>query len=300
MTTDQGFVTESVHNKSNGTANGVALRRTFTDIPLCKEIYQAHLDLTSGGPASQPREDDKLTSLIPFFEARYLLTNKLLAQSGVKQIFELAAGLTPRSLLFGANDPLARCVEFDLANNTESKKLVVDRLVELKQITCPTNVWFESGNVTDIVALATASRHFRNQPIAIINEGLDRYLSQFERGLKLDNIVRLLKHFGGVHITPDIVTKTGLAAVRRIGTVMTGFNGREARMEVELGFKMTEHYYIDVEEALRFYESHGLRVEVHNLTEVLDQLTSPQHLGLDLDVVEKMIHHMVAFSASCD
>lgn len=285
---------QSVHAKSSRTADGVALRRTFTNIPLCKEIYEI-FERVNGPTSSEDREREQLSGLIPFFEARYLLTDRLWSQSGINQIFEHAAGLTPRSLLYGANKPSARCVEFDLPEKLELKKRIVRGLVDHGHITEPTNVWFESGNVTDIVALATAARHFRNEPIVIVNEGLDRYLSQFERTLKLSHNHRLLKHYGGVNITPDMATKTGMATIRKMRDVQKALGGREAALEKELGFNMNEHYHEGIGDARLFHEAQGFEVEEHCLTEVLDELASPKILNLNISAVEEMLSYLYAF-----
>jgi hypothetical protein len=279
---------QSVHAKSSRTADGVALRRIFTDIPLCKEIYE-RFERINGRTKPEDLEREKFPSVIPFFEARYLLTDRLLAKSRIKQIFEHAAGLTPRSLLFGASNPDARCVEFDLTKKLGVKKKIVNMLVEDQIIAEPTNLWFESGNVTDMVALATASRHFRNEPIAIINEGLDRYLSLFERGLKLDHIHRLLKHFKGINITPDIATKTSMEAMRKMPGMQSNFTAREAALEKKLGFRMSEHYHKNTDDCRRFHEQHGFSVDVYCLDEVLDELSSPRILGLDITDVKEML-----------
>jgi len=277
----------SAHAKISHTANGPALFRTYADIPLSKEILAA-AKLLSGGEEIPGRE--ALLKLVPFFEARYRFTDRVLRESGIKQIFEHAAGLTPRSLMFGMKNSDARCVEIDLPGEIEIKRNVVEILIEQGTIIRPTNVWFESGNVTDMVALATASRHFRNEPIAIVNEGLDRYLCLFERGLKLRHNHDLLSHFGGIYVTTDIPTKPGMAAINKV----LGRDG-ESELEEKLGFKMSEHYFENVEEADRFYNRQHFDVKVHSLAEMMGELASPNNLGLNLLEVEEMLRSLYAF-----
>jgi len=286
----------NVHAKSSSTADGVALRRTFTDIPLSRAIFDAYQRRVSGEMNPREIKRQKLQGIIPFFESRYKFTDRILLKhkrkDGTRQIFEYAAGLTPRSLILGANNLDARCVELDLPDKIGQKRLVVDELVSRGIIKKPSNVWFEEGNVTDMVSLSTASRHFRNEPIAIINEGLNRYLSMFERHVMAGHNFRLLRHFGGVWIMPDVPTKAGMAAIRKMRDLVTDeIQGREAQMEIDLDFKMSEHYFDHINDAVEFYHSFGFLVESHSLgePEEIDILSSPKNLGLDIDSVREML-----------
>src|ERR1041385_1494837 len=83
--------------KISPTAWGVAFRRTFTDIPLSKEIFEALEEIRKKD--SHQTEDfqrTSLTDLAPYFEARYKMINHLLEQTGQTQVLELAAGMSPR------------------------------------------------------------------------------------------------------------------------------------------------------------------------------------------------------------
>lgn len=73
---------------------------------------------------------------IPLFEARYKTTNhvleELIRSTGIKQVVELAAGMSPRGLTFSEHFPDVVYLETDLEEMLEKKIRIVSSLVENK------------------------------------------------------------------------------------------------------------------------------------------------------------------------
>src|SRR3954466_12216853 len=104
----------TLNDQSSFTADAVARLRAYTDIPLSKEIIDAALSLEKD--RGQKLEADKLPpiEMAPYFEARYLLTDREIAKSGCRQILELASGLSPRGMVM-AKDEGVNYAELDLS-----------------------------------------------------------------------------------------------------------------------------------------------------------------------------------------
>ncbi len=122
-------------------------------------------------------------------------------------------------------------IDTDLADlNAIKLKLIAD-LRSKYGIKDTGNYHIATANALDLPQLQSASRQFRrDQPIAIVNEGLIIYFSVAERELLARNIHALLNDFGGVWITPDFSTKTdakdSTPGRRRFRQAVTGLTER--------------------------------------------------------------------------
>src|ERR1700761_7307877 len=89
----------ATHGKTSSfTADVVAYRRTFTDIPFSKEIWEI-LQARLSPEEKKKQEMLNYPHITPLFEARYLLTDQILKKSGITQVLELAAGMSPRGMI---------------------------------------------------------------------------------------------------------------------------------------------------------------------------------------------------------
>ena len=114
------------------TAWGVAFRRTLTSIPLCQEIFSI-LDKSLTDLADRTKlEQLKRPKLTPFFEARYLLTQKLLRENRTNQFLELASGLCPRGIFLTENAHITY-VEIDFPSMIEQKTKIIEETCELAE-----------------------------------------------------------------------------------------------------------------------------------------------------------------------
>jgi O-methyltransferase involved in polyketide biosynthesis len=166
------------YKKIGATAWTVAHARSLSDIKYSKEIFReiSHFMDTATPQELEYLETAKTDNLAPMFEARYKLTNRIIDQSGIKQIIELAAGLTPRGMEY-ADKPDIKFVELDLP---------------------------EPGDALDLDSIIESTKHFEVSPIVVVTEGLLRYLNFEQKAIVAKNIHQLLEKFGGFWVTPDI------------------------------------------------------------------------------------------------
>ncbi len=250
------------YEKISTTAWFTAEGRTFSDIPYSKEFFEAMKRVDA--PSRLLSINHSSVSFC-YIEARYKMINTFLLESRIKQILELASGFSPRGFSMAA-DETADYVEIDLPQVIEKKRVVLSFMSQR----LPKNLHLEHGNVLKLADLKAACRHFdANRQIAVIHEGLLRYLTFDEKGIVAKNIAGLLRKFGGVWITTDVtlsnfINKENISGETRAIT----------------GIDITSNAFRDVDESKRFFESFGFSVDVHSLKELGDALVSPSKLKL--------------------
>jgi O-methyltransferase involved in polyketide biosynthesis len=280
---------EKSYERISPTAWGIAWRRTFTDIPYSTEIFEQlkQRHAINEGDFAKVTVAPELT---PMFEARYKLCNKLLEQTGIKQVIEIAAGFAPRGLEL-TKDSTSTFVEFDLPNVIREKIQVVKNILGKES---RSNLHFMEGNALLERDVVKAASIFQAGEIAVINEGLLRYLSHAEKTSVAKNILSILKERGGVWITPDIPL---VGAFEKLSS-----RSAEANKLTEDVNKMTglneSNYFKDEAEAMAFFEKLGFTIEKHSFTEVFDKLSSPSILSLPKETIRGAIEyseHAVVF-----
>jgi O-methyltransferase involved in polyketide biosynthesis len=132
---------------------------------------------------------------------------------------------------------------------------------------------------------------FRKEPIAVVNEGLLRYLTVEEKTIVAKNVQELLGLFGGAWITPDLSLRPqsafGLSGERR--------REQFARIERITGIDVAKNYFENEDAARVFFEDLGFTIERHGFTEIADELVSPRRLHLSSEQVEKEIGRLAVF-----
>ena len=267
-----------------------AYPRIFSDIPLSAEIFQELEQSKKAQGDDEVPEEFKVPKLAPELEARYKLVNRLLAENNSHQIFEIASGLSPRGFIMSQN-PSIEYVELDLAQMIDEKRKIMEALIAQSKLTPASNLRLLAGNALDPNDLTRATAHFKkDQPIAVINEGLLRYLSFPEKTIVAKNIYTLLKTYGGVWITPDITLRKLLETQNEI--TMPGKNKRIAELTSK---NIDQNRFENEGQARAFFEKMGFSVERHGLNEVTSELFSPNRLNIASDEVESMIGPAVVF-----
>ncbi|MDO8571396.1 MAG: class I SAM-dependent methyltransferase [bacterium] len=270
------------HEKVSPTAWGVAAQRAVCDIPFAKEV----LDELTKVMTSKEREQmtalsEKNQKLTPQFEARHKLLNRFLKETGIHQILELAAGVTSRGIDM-TQDKKISYVELDLPGIARQKREIVASLVRQGKIQQPENLEIFAGSALDDLSEATA--HFdTKKPIAVVHEGLLRYLNFEEKTRVIKNVRKLLQKFGGVYITCDITLRI--------------FIDERQRMLVSnmVGMDINANAFENVEAAERFFSELGFTIEKHSFLEAQNSLVSPPLLGLSADDVLKVLRDPVFF-----
>jgi O-methyltransferase involved in polyketide biosynthesis len=266
------------------TALAVANSRAFSDIPYAREIFTAVEKIGRKNGYSSLSKVLRFREVAPTYEARYKLVNKILFESKKKQILEIASGLSPRGIFLTQQSSI-QYVETDLPDVILTKKAVLGRIKKK----LPTNLYLEPGNALNLKDLEAATRHFSpNKEIAIINEGLLRYLNFDEKSTVAKNVHSLLHAFGGVWITPDITLKKGLAEENKFISIVK--NTKKVT-----GVDIDQNAFENQDEAKEFFERFGFKVEVHSFLEVEGELVSPSKLKISKEKVREMIGQWVVF-----
>lgn len=250
--------------------------RIFTDIPYEKEIYN--------WLSSNVHQDVKLTKeLAPEIEARYKLVSKLLDKTKITQVLELAAGYTSRGLNYSKKG--YTYIEMDLEKVSNNKKRALSSL----KTEIPKNLKLLAGNVLKEADVLKCEEHFiEDEPVAVINEGLLRYLTFAEKAEVAKNIHKVLEKHGGVWITSDVTPKkfitsqnAALKAFNKNLNTITSRNNLDDRFD-------------DIEHVKRFYNELGFEVvEVHKFNEVKDDLYSINELNIYNDKIEETLERAI-------
>ncbi len=248
------------HDRISPTAKITAYWRSLTDIPFSGEIAEA-VGAEETARALLGERIVRMGTLSPsIFEARFKSIDRACAKTGMKNVLELACGLSPRGLGIAAKGGIY--VGTDLPDMHAESSPVILAIAEREGI--PTaGLHLQPANVLNREDLEQAASCFRGGTFAVCNEGLLMYLDREERKTMAENIRGLLLKSGGCWITTDILFRV----IRE--TIMTVF-GPEARSVVRPAMKMladqtgrnvSSNDFADRAEALRFYEDLGFSVE---------------------------------------
>jgi O-methyltransferase involved in polyketide biosynthesis len=264
------------YEKISPTAKLVAYLRTFSDIPYAKEIAdeseseKAFRELTEESAKSMVR-------LAPYWEARYKGTNQILAEHGITQILEIAAGLSPRGLEM-TRDPKIIYVVTDLPQILEEERMIADRML-VKSNNHRPNLYYRAVNALDMESLSATMAVFKDdRATAIIAEGLLPYFNRREKENLADNIHELLRRYDGIWITTDVQTKQDMQKVSQIAE-HTG--KRLASISNSTGTGLESNLFIDDTDIEQFFNKAGFRMEEYSYSNILGDLSSIILLNLN-------------------
>lgn len=271
------------------TAWMVAYRRTFSDIPYSQEIFNKLEDIRKRMDQEDIADDLKKPEMAPQFEARHKLIDKMILATGHTQVLELASGFSSRGLSM-AQDNGFEYTEIDLPEVIREKQQIIQEITTEEGRGIPANLHFAAGSVLDFENLEKATQYFdKAKPLAIINEGLLRYLNFQEKAKVAKNIHALLEKFGGVWITSDISLRKIFSNENKI------MKDHVEKISELTGKDIVANRFETEEEAREFFESLGFAIESHSFSEVIDDLTSPKNLGLSQEHVRDTLEAAVVF-----
>lgn len=244
------------------TALLTAYPKTFSDIPYAEQV----MDYLSANLVIRP--ELIVDRLAPEIEARYKLMDRLLKEQEIGQILELAAGYSTRGLAF-ANDGYMY-VELDL------EEVVYNKRAALRSFTLiPPNLHIVTGNALDSYDILKCEKYFDYRPVAVIHEGLLRYLNFEEKKRVAENVRDILSRHGGVWITCDLTPRkfivnqdNNLGGFNKSLSSVTDRNNADWRFE-------------DIDHVRSFLGEVGFDVQTHDFNEVQDELLSPEKLGIN-------------------
>jgi O-methyltransferase involved in polyketide biosynthesis len=251
------------------TASGVAYARTFSDIRYCKEIAAL-----CNADSIPPSSADLHRRLSPYFEGRFKAQTVLLKKSGLRNIIELAAGLSPRGLIM-TEDPDIHYVETDLPEMLHQKQVVASAVMKKQQMAFPKNLRFAEVNVLDKESFARAVAQLPKGPIAIGHEGLLAYFTREEKRTLAGSVRDILEQRGGIWITPDIFTRADLAK---------SAPNEKMRKSVAESLKNTESDYranvfVDNEDAETFFSALGFNCTRYAIGDIAGYIASTRFIS---------------------
>ena len=282
----------SDYDKIIHTAFMVSKARQFTDIPYAKELAQL-VEAQRLVELSGSQNQDKSALLTARVEARYKAINQVMAQYQIGQVLELASGLLPRGLFMSCH-PNITFIENDLPRMIRCKQQLVEQLVGKRP-----NLHFLSIDATSRPSqfLKSVDLLKVGQPIMILSEGLLTHLNMAEKQLVCANIREMLQQYGGVWITPDFIDTASLTqsqefdpSLQKLLQTGTNLTGRS----------LVDNNFTTLEQARQFAYEQGFRVAEHSMLNVMDQLSCLKILGIDTEVVRKMLALWSIFALTLD
>lgn len=269
-------VEDSNYEEISSTAILTSYPRTFTDIPYENEIYQ--------WLSEHCIEDVPLNKMLaPEIEARYKLINKLLDNSCIKQVLELAAGYSSRGIIYASKG--YNYVEMDLENVCNNKISIVKTIEK----NIPNSLNIISGNSLRSSDYSKCDEYFEeNKPAAVINEGLLRYLTFDEKRVVAENVYSFLKKHGGIWITCDVTPKK---IIQTQDKVLPNFN--KTLNSVTSRNNLNDRFE-NIEHIKDFFENVGFEVaEIHKFNEMIEELYSISHNNIFDSHIEQLLNDAI-------
>ncbi len=271
------------NEKISPTAKIIAYLRTFTDIPFTKEIA------TKSGAEKTFQElaEESAKSMIrltPRWEARYKVTNKILAERGITQVLEIAAGLSPRGLAMTEN-PGVVYVASDLPQILEEEKEIAEAILVKLNSERP-NLHFQPVNCFSMDSLSTAATAFKHdRPLAIITEGLFPYFTRGEKMTLARNIHELLEKYPGLWVTSDVSSKQEM---EKLSPFFENVKKRLTRISSSTESALEDNLFDDENDIKQFFEKAGFKMEEFSFFNVFEDLSSVKILNLTQEEVLKI------------
>jgi O-methyltransferase involved in polyketide biosynthesis len=270
------------YEKISLTAQLAAYMRQFSDIPFAsdvagllhsREVFESLLQ-------GQQMTPEDLLWYAPIFEVRYKGVSEAIRRSGIRQVLELASGLSLRGLAF-TQDPQYTYIESDLTGISAEKELIIARLRQKYGLADHANLHFPAVNALDRSQLQQAVKPLdRSQPLVIVNEGLFPYLSSDEMRSVVGNIRELLAEFKGSWITPDFSIKD---EVNQVSEQQRNFR----RIVVKATeHKMYNNAFDSLAQLTAFLSEMGLRAALHNPLDEIGEIVSLRTLHLPATLLD--------------
>lgn len=271
-------------DKIDVTAKLAAYMRQFSDIPFAREVAdyvgaKAACEEILRSTSLKPQE---LTWYAPIFEARYKSIAEVLRKSGIRQVLELASGVSLRGLAM-TQDPSMTYIETDMPAITDMKRAVVAGIQREHGFTRGANYRIVAANAIEREDLVRAVDGFDGtRPVAIVNEGLLQYLSPAELRMVASNVQGLLRRFGGIWITPDFSLRRDEGAVSERQRIM-----RDAVVGAT-GRSMYESGFADEAALLEFFDEMGFQADVRFQVDEAAHVVSVRRLNLPPDTLVRL------------
>lgn len=270
------IINDKDYEEISPTAIVTSYPRIFTDIPYEKEIYNWLNNHCN-------QEVALYKNMAPEMEARYKLINKLLNKYGIKQVLELAAGYSSRGLIYSKKE--YNYVELDLKSVSKNKKEMLQSIEK----NIPKSLNIISGNALKKDDFKKLESYFKtDEQIAVINEGLLRYLTFDEKRQVAQNIYELLSKYGGIWITSDVTPKKFIESQNN---ALQNFNKNVSSITSRNNLN---DRFEDVNHIKKFFGNIGFElVEIHKFNEMKGELYSINELSIIDEKIEKTLEDAI-------
>lgn len=270
------IINDKDYEEISPTAIVTSYPRIFTDIPYEKEIYNWLNNHCN-------QEVALYKNMAPEMEARYKLINKLLNKYGIKQVLELAAGYSSRGLIYSKKE--YNYVELDLKSVSKNKKEMLQSIEK----NIPKSLNIISGNALKKDDFKKLESYFKtDEQIAVINEGLLRYLTFDEKRQVAQNIYELLSKYRGIWITSDVTPKKFIESQNN---ALQNFNKNVSSITSRNNLN---DRFEDVNHIKKFFGNIGFElVEIHKFNEMKDELYSINELSIIDEKIEKTLEDAI-------
>jgi O-methyltransferase involved in polyketide biosynthesis len=265
------------YEKISPTAKLVAYLRTFTDIPYTKEIaMESGAKKTFQELAGESKES--MVRFAPFWEARYKVTDRILAEYGMTQVLEIAAGLSPRGLAMTRNPDVVYVIT-DLPEMLKVEETIAETIIA-KSNSHRSNLHFQAANALDMESLSTAATAFKcDRPLAVITEGLLSYLNRREQGVLAGNIHEVLGKYDGLWIATEVHTRQYWQEVSQLDDKLV--RKQLSAISSSTGSNIENNVFADKNDMEQFFGKAGFKMEEYSHSKVLEDLSSVKLLNLN-------------------
>ena len=274
-----------IHNKIGPLAKFVAYLRTFSDIPYSLEI--ADMARAERAFLQQFGKNRELIEwAAPVVEARYKAIDYILILYGIRNILEVAAGLSPRGLAF-TEDERTHYVETDLADIIQQKEILARKILQAKRTRGLNNLHFHPVNALVRGEIMTTLSFFdRSKKIAIVHDGLLPYLTVAERKVFAANVHAILSFHGGIWVHTDVSLKN-----RYRNLVAGNSKLRNALFTIStiINRDVEDNAFEDEADAEKFFKEAGFRITRWKLSKCVGGLASAAKLGVSDDKVGELL-----------
>lgn len=177
-------------------------------------------------------------------------------------------------------------------NQLDMNKLpyVIDELYQSNDIeNINENLHIVSGNALDYDDFKKCEKYFNpNNELAIINEGLLRYLTFEEKKDVATNIYNMLKKYNGVWITCDVTPK---AIIQKQNETIPNYNFDVSTITSRNDLN---DRFDDIEHIKSFFGDIGFKnIEIHKFIEMKDELKSFDILGIDKNQYDELLKNAI-------
>jgi O-methyltransferase involved in polyketide biosynthesis len=275
---------DRAYEKISPTAKFVAHLRTFSDIPFAREMA-AESGAKQAFESLAQESQEPLVRFSAYWEARYKLTDRILAERGLTQVLEVAAGLSPRGLVMTEN-PHVVYVCTDLPRILEEEQSIVEAILSRRKERRP-NLHFQIADALESGSLSKAAAAFDpGRKIAIITEGLFPYFGRQERRALAKNVHDALAEHDGEWIATDVHTRQYYDAAILLDK--TGRKRRE-RMAASTESDLERNLFEDASDVRSFFETAGFQTEEYPYTDIVPHLSSLKNLNLSPEAAQSAL-----------